>query len=147
MAQPGSRNGKALGTLAILAVLYTLYFASAILLPFVLAIVLYLLLSPVMRFLTRRVHLPRFVAALLLIVLLFVVVGGVAAAISVPASEWVAQGAARRCPRLAAKLGFLRQPVRIRPARLPAAQRHDGRRWRQRRRQAAGGALRPASPA
>jgi predicted PurR-regulated permease PerM len=89
MAQPGKPGGRALGTLAILAVLYTLYTASAILLPFVLAIVLYLLLSPVMRFLTRRAHLPRVLAALLLIILLFIVVGGVAAAISVPASEWM----------------------------------------------------------
>ncbi len=41
MRKPASPDGKALGTLALLAVLYTLYFASAILLPFVLAIVLY----------------------------------------------------------------------------------------------------------
>ena len=109
LAQPSKPYGKSLGTLAVLAVLYTLYFASAILLPFVLAIVLYLLLSPVMRVLTRRLHLPRFVAALLLIVFLFVVVGGVAAAISVPASEWITK-APQALPKFAEKLGFLRQP-------------------------------------
>ncbi len=69
LSGPKNPNGKALGTLAVLAVAYTLYFAAAILLPFVLAIVLYLLLSPVMRVLTKRLHLPRFLAALMLIVL------------------------------------------------------------------------------
>ncbi len=109
MSQPARAYGKALDTLAILAVLYTLYFASAIVLPFVLAIVLYLLLSPVMRLLTRRLRLPKPLAALLLILLLFVVVGGVAAAISVPASEWVAR-APQALPKIAEKLGFLRAP-------------------------------------
>ena len=59
MAEPSHPGGKAVGTLAVLAVLYTLNVASAILLPFVLAIVLYLLLSPLMRILHRRLHLPR----------------------------------------------------------------------------------------
>ena len=109
MSGPARTYGKALDTLAILAVLYTLYFASAIILPFVLAIVLYLLLSPVMRLLTRRLRLPKPLAALLLILLLFVVVGGVAAAISVPASEWVAR-APQALPKIGEKLGFLRAP-------------------------------------
>ena len=109
LSGPKVPNSRAIGTLAILAVLYTLYFASAILLPFVLAIVLYLLLSPVMRVLTRRLHLPRVLAALLLIILVFLVVGGVGAAISVPASQWVAK-APETLPKLVDKLGFLRQP-------------------------------------
>ncbi len=109
LAQPKAPNAKALGTLAVLAVVYTLYFAAAILLPFVLALVLYLLLSPAMRFLTRRLRLPRFLAALLLIILLFVVVGGVGAAISVPATEWIGK-APEALPKLAEKLGFLRRP-------------------------------------
>ena len=109
LSQPKVPNSKALGTLAILAVLYTLYFAAAILLPFVLAIVLYLLLSPVMRVLTRKLHLPRILAALLLIILVFLVVGGVGAAISVPASQWVTD-APQTLPKIVEKLGFLRQP-------------------------------------
>ena len=109
MTEPGKPGGKALGTLAVLGVLYTLYLASAILLPFVLALVLYLLLSPVMRVLTRRLRLPRTLAALLVIVLLFLVVGGVAAAISVPATDWVAK-LPQTLPKLVEKLGFLRRP-------------------------------------
>jgi predicted PurR-regulated permease PerM len=105
-------GGKALGTLAVLAVLYTLYFAAAILLPFVFAIVLYLLLSPALRFMNRRLHIPKILAALLLILLLFVVVGGITAAISVPASDWVAR-APSALPKLAEKLTFLNQPIQM----------------------------------
>ncbi len=54
-------------------------------------------------------HLPQPLAALLLILLLFVVVGGVAAAISVPASQWVAR-APQALPKIGEKLGFLRRP-------------------------------------
>ena len=110
MRAPGSPNGKALGTLAVLAVAYTLYFAASILLPFVLAIVLYLLLSPLMRILTLRLRLPRALAALGLILGLFVLVGGVGAAISVPATYWVSR-APEAVPRLEQKLSFLQEPI------------------------------------
>ena len=53
----------ALVILTVLAVLYTLYFAAGIVLPFVLALVLGLLLSPAARFLCNRLHLPRMLAA------------------------------------------------------------------------------------
>ncbi len=103
-------GSKALGTLAVLAVAYTLYFAAAFLLPFTLAIVLYLLLSPAMRFLNKRLHIPRALAALLLIIVLFVVVGGVTAAISVPATEWVGR-IPQSLPTIQQKFGFLQGPV------------------------------------
>ena len=61
--------------LTMLAVLYTLFFAAAIILPFVLALVLALVLGPAMRLLNRRLRIPRMIAALLLIVALFSVVG------------------------------------------------------------------------
>ena len=110
MQAPSRPGGKALGTLAVLAVIYTLYFASAILLPFALAIVLYLLLSPLMRFLNRRLRIPRALAALLLILGLFVLVGGVGATISVPASYWVGR-APEAVSKLEQKLSFLQQPI------------------------------------
>jgi predicted PurR-regulated permease PerM len=105
-----SRGGKALGTLAVLAVIYTLYFAASIVLPFVLAIVLFLLLSPIMRFLHHRLHLPRTLAALLMIILLVAVTAGLGAALSVPASGWIAK-APESVPMLEKKLGFLREPI------------------------------------
>ena len=103
-------GGRALALLATLAVVYTLYFAAAIILPLVLAIVLYLLLSPLMRLLNRRLRIPKPLAALALILGLFVLVGGVGAAISLPASEWVAR-APEALPKMEQKLGFLRKPV------------------------------------
>ncbi len=107
---PKRPGAKALVTLAVLAVAYTLYFAAAFLLPFTLAIVLYLLLSPAMRFLSKRLHLPRALAALLLIIVLFGLVGGVAAAISVPATEWVGR-IPQSLPTIQQKLGFLQAPL------------------------------------
>ena len=106
----GIPHSKAVGTLAVLAVMYTLYFASAILLPFVLAIVLYLLLSPLMRILNKRLGFPRALAALLLILGLFVLVSGVGAAISVPASAWIAR-APEALPKLEQKLSVLKGPI------------------------------------
>ena len=103
------RGNKALGTLAVLAVGYTLYFAASIVLPFVIAIVLFLLFSPLMRVLCHRLHLPRTLAALLMIILLFAVTAGLGAALSVPASGWIAK-APQSIPMLEKKLGFLREP-------------------------------------
>lgn len=103
-------GSKAVTTLAVLGVLYTLYFAAAIVLPFVLAMVLFLLLSPVMRLLCRRLHFPRPLSALLVIMLLFLAVAGVGAAISVPASGWIAK-APESLPMLEQKLGFLSEPI------------------------------------
>ncbi len=96
--------------LATLAVFYTLYFASEIVLPFVLAIVLNLLLAPVMRFLHRRARLPKPLAALLLILFLFGIVGAIGFAISVPASGWIAR-APQGLPALQHKLAFLKGPI------------------------------------
>jgi len=104
------RIGAATTVLAVLAVLYTLYFASSIVLPFALAIVLNLLLSPVMRVLHTRLRLPRALAALILIFALFGVVGGIGTAISVPASGWIAR-APETIPILEKRLSFLREPI------------------------------------
>lgn len=104
------RAGTAMTVLAVLAVLYTLYFAAAIVLPFALAIVLNLLLSPLMRVFHTRLRLPRALAALILIFALFGVVGGIGAAISVPASGWIAR-APETIPILEKRLSFLREPI------------------------------------
>ena len=69
--------------LTLLAILYTLYFAAGIILPFVLALVLAMVLGPAMRLINRRLHIPRIVAALLLIIALFSVVGALDYALSV----------------------------------------------------------------
>ena len=96
--------------LSVLAVFYTLYFASAIVLPFVLAGVLNLLLNAPMRFLHHRLRIPKILAALFLILALFGVVGGIGAAVSVPASGWISK-APQSLPALQAKLAFMQGPI------------------------------------
>jgi len=108
-AHPDART-IALVTLAVLAVFYTLYFAADILLPFIFAIVLTLLLAPLKRLLTERLHLPAMLAALLLIVLLLVVILGIASALVVPASSWIAK-APQSLHELQRRLGFLGRPI------------------------------------
>jgi predicted PurR-regulated permease PerM len=103
-------SGVALVTLAFLAVLYTLYFAADIILPFVLALVLGLLLGPPVKYLHKKLHLPRMLAALLLIITLFSAIGTLGYAISVPATNWIAK-APQSLPTLQQKLGFLREPI------------------------------------
>ena len=98
--------------LTLLAILYTLYFAAGIILPFVLALVLAMVLGPAMRLINRRLHIPRIVAALLLIIGLFSVVGALGYALSVPASAWIAK-APQSLPALMDKLSFLRRPVQL----------------------------------
>ncbi len=96
--------------LVTLAVFYTLYLASEIVLPFVLALVLNLLLAPAMRFMTHRLKLPKHLAALVLILLLFGFIGMIGLAISVPASGWIAK-APDSLPALQHKFAFLHKPV------------------------------------
>ena len=100
----------ALMILAVLAVFYTLYLASDIVVPFVLALVLNLLLQPARRFLSERLRLPATLASLLLILALFGVIGGIGTAISVPASGWIAR-APQSLPTLQQKLSVLRKPI------------------------------------
>ena len=104
-----SARDVSLVIMASLAVLYTLYFASSIILPFVLAMVLGLLLGPPVTFLNKRLKVPRMLAALLAILLLFSVVGGIGFAISVPAQQWIAK-APESLPKLEDKLSFLKRP-------------------------------------
>jgi predicted PurR-regulated permease PerM len=91
-------------------VLYTLYLAQDIILPIVLALVLNLLLQPARRFLTGKLRLPAALASLLLILALFAVVSGLAAAVSLPASNWIGR-APEALPKLQQKLGPLQGPI------------------------------------
>ena len=81
----------ALITLTALAVIYTLYFAAAVILPFVLALVLTALLSPALQLMNRRLRIPRVVAALVLIFAVFTVMWAVGYLVMVPASTWIAK--------------------------------------------------------
>ena len=98
--------------LTLLAIVYTLYFAAGIILPFVLALVLAMVLGPAMRVMNRRLHIPRMIVALLLIIALFSIVGTLGYALSVPASAWIAK-APQSLPALMDKLSFLQRPIQL----------------------------------
>ena len=98
--------------LTLLAIVYTLYFGAAIILPFVLALVLATVLGPAMRLMNRRLHIPRMIAGLLLIIALFSAVGALGYALSVPAAAWIAK-APQSLPVLLDKLSFLQRPIQL----------------------------------
>jgi predicted PurR-regulated permease PerM len=95
--------------LFVLAVMYTLYFARAFLLPIVLAVLLDFLLSPVIRTL-KRVRVPEPLGAALVILALLGVLGGAIYSLADPAREWM-----RKAPQSIAtvqgRLRELRRPV------------------------------------
>ncbi|HKA45993.1 MAG TPA: AI-2E family transporter [Burkholderiales bacterium] len=74
--------------LTVLAVLYTLYFARAVLLPIVMAILLALILTPAVRAL-RRLHIPRGLGAALVVAMLVACLGGIVGWIYDPAAQWI----------------------------------------------------------
>src|SRR3954454_25335498 len=74
--------------LFVLAVLYTLFFARAFLLPIVLAVLLDFLLSPVIRAL-KRLRIPEPVGGAVVILALLGGLGGAAYTLADPAREWI----------------------------------------------------------
>jgi predicted PurR-regulated permease PerM len=76
--------------LAVLAVLYTLYFARAFFVPITYAVLLNFLLSPVIRAL-RRVGIPSGLAAALVLLVMLSALGGAAYGVSGPARTWISK--------------------------------------------------------
>ena len=103
------RSGILTG-LFILAVFYTIFFTSALLIPIVLALIFHLLLSPIVRWLNRRLHLPNGLAAGLVLLLLLGSIAGAFYSLSDPATRWL-----RDLPTAAAdlrsKIEAVREPV------------------------------------
>jgi len=93
--------------LTLLAVLYTLHFAAAFFLPIVLAILLNLLLSPLVRLLRNHLRLPEPLGAGVVIVALLGVLGFGAYRLTPAASAWLA-----RAPESLATLQRRMQPLR-----------------------------------
>ena len=82
------RSDGALFGLVILATLYTLYFARALLLTVVLAVLFSILLSPAVRAL-HRIRIPEAVGALIVILGVIAILGFAADKLSAPATEWL----------------------------------------------------------
>jgi predicted PurR-regulated permease PerM len=95
--------------LFVLAVLYTLYFARAFLLPIVLAILLDFLLSPVIRAL-KRGRIPEPLGGALVLLGLLGAVGIVGYSLAEPARQWVAR-APESLQKVQSRLRDLRKPV------------------------------------
>lgn len=113
MAQrPRDPAAIALIILCVLAVFYTLYFTTELVLPIVLAVVLKMLLQPGMRVLTQRLRLPAVLAALCMVVVLLTALGAVGFTISRPASDWLAK-APRSIAVLEERLAFVRPPIEL----------------------------------
>jgi predicted PurR-regulated permease PerM len=109
MPLPSNPQTFFLGGIFALSVFATLYLASPIILPVVLAFVLSLLLQPAVRLL-QRAHLPRAVGAFLIVFLAIGTLVGVAAALSLPAANWATK-LPEGIPRLEAHLAALKNPV------------------------------------
>src|SRR5437763_2189606 len=86
-AAPHGIGSAGILILAVLAIVYTLYFGKEILLPIALALVLKLLLQPMMRLLNERLRLPGALAALLLLVAAFGAIAAVGFSLSFPPSR------------------------------------------------------------
>ena len=95
--------------LFVLAVLYTLFFARAFLLPIVLAVLFDFLLSPIIRTL-KRARIPEPLGAALVILSLLGAVGAGAYSLAEPAREWMAK-APQSINRVQSRLRELRKPV------------------------------------
>ncbi len=96
-------------TLTILGVLYTLYFARALILPVVLALLLSLLLTPLVRFLHRRIHLPPAVGSGVILLSLLAAIALATVFAVRPAADWI-QAIPSRIPDIKYRLESLRVP-------------------------------------
>ncbi len=104
--QPGQLS---LAILTGLAILHTLYFAKAVLFPVSLAFVLFFLLSPIVRFLTR-LYIPEILAATIVVLATALAVGLAGITLFGPASEWVTD-APETLQRARDRLDFLIEPI------------------------------------
>lgn len=95
--------------LAVLAILYTLYFARAFVLPIVFAVLLNFLLSPVVRALARVRIKPPIGSLIVILVMLGVIAAGIYG-LATPVQSWMAK-APRTFAAASAKLKHLREPV------------------------------------
>jgi predicted PurR-regulated permease PerM len=99
----------ALKGLLIIAFFYTLYFARALVLPFILALLLNFLLRPLVRAL-KQVKIPELVGAALVLIALLGSAGYGAVKLSKPAAEWMDK-LPESLRQIELKVDFLRKPI------------------------------------
>lgn len=106
-SRPLSIRSPMLTGMFLLAVFYTIYFASALLIPIVLAVLFYLLLSPVVRWSKRHLMLPNGIAVGLVVLALLMSITAAFYSLSNPASRWM-----RELPVAASELKWELYPLR-----------------------------------
>jgi len=99
----------ALKGLFVIASFYTLYFARALILPLLLALLLNFLLRPVVRTL-KKIKVPEFAGAAFVLVALLGSAGYGVIRLSGPAAEWINK-APESLHQIELKVGFLRKPL------------------------------------
>src|SRR5437773_2766179 len=99
----------ALTGLWFLAILYTLYFARAVLIPIASAVMLSLLLSSPVRGL-KRLRIPEPIGAALVVVPLVVLIAAGVYTLATPAADWLRRGP-ESLTRIESKLRRVRKPV------------------------------------
>src|SRR4030095_14389748 len=95
----GKSSSFMLAGLFVLAILYTLFFARAVLLPIVLASLLALILMPAVRAL-NRIHVPRALGAAVVVATLLGAIAGLISWIYDPAAPW-----SGKAPSVSAEVG------------------------------------------
>jgi predicted PurR-regulated permease PerM len=100
----------ALTVLMLLAVLYTLHFAKAVILPIVLAVLLSMLLAPLVRLMNRRLHIPMGLGAGLVLAALLGTLVLSASFVIEPATAWI-RTVPERIPELKYRLTTLQKPL------------------------------------
>lgn len=101
----------ALSGILFLLVMYTLYFAASLILPIVLALLLNLILSPVVRFMTR-LHIPKILSALLVMLSVAAIMAAGVYSLAAPASVWM-QKAPSELRELEYKLDWVKRPAEV----------------------------------
>jgi predicted PurR-regulated permease PerM len=99
----------ALKGLFVIASFCTLYFARALILPFILALLLNFLLRPVVRAL-KRIKIPELAGAALVLMALLGSAGYGVIRLSGPAAEWINK-APESLHQIESKVGFIRKPL------------------------------------
>jgi predicted PurR-regulated permease PerM len=90
-------------------VMYTLYFAAAIIMPIVLTFLLSLVFAPVVRFLVA-LHIPRVLGALVVMLLVATAMGAGLYAVVAPATAWMEKAPAE-LRQLESKLAWVKEPL------------------------------------
>jgi predicted PurR-regulated permease PerM len=92
-----------------IAFFYTLYFARALLLPFVLALLLNFLMRPVVRAL-KKINIPEVAGAALVMIALLGSAGYGVIRLSTPAAQWINK-VPESLRQIESKVGFFRRPL------------------------------------